>query len=530
MSFYGDAHNLCWTRLGPMANTMPAAPAPPATDFWVTLPPRALLALGVLLILFARIHLLDAPLERDEGEYAYMGQLMLHGIPPYAIAANMKFPGVSIVYALVMAVFGQSITAIHLGLLLVNAATIALLYLLARRFFPVTAALAVAASYAVLSSGWSVMGMWAHATHYVVLPAVAGTLLLLRAEGDRPYPNLIGSGLCFGLAILMKQHGVFFGAFAVGYLLVQRRPKDAAILSAAIAVPFALLCAALAQAGVFAKFWFWTIQYAREYATATSLSAGVKMLFESLRYITLANWPLWFAAAAGLYFLWREKHYFLLIFLGVSFLAVCPGFYFRDHYFILMLPAVVLAAGSIAKPGWPLWALTACVFFCIFEQREFLFESNPVMATAAVYGANPFPEAVEVAKFLRANSAPEDKIAILGSEPEILFYADRQSATPYIYTYPLMEAHPFARKMQEDFVHDMETAKPKFVVMVNVAASWLVAPDSPKVLLDWWASKGIKDYQQVGVADILPSGTHYDWSPAYRPRSASHVVLLKRAD
>ena len=507
---------------------MPATPAPTVSDFWGTVPPRVLLALGVLLIIVARIRLLDAPLERDEGEYAYMGQLMLHGIPPYATAANMKFPGVSIVYALIMAIFGQSIGAIHLGLLLVNVASTALLYLLARRFFPVTGALAAATAYTVLSSGWSVMGMWAHATHYVVLPVVAGTLLLLRAEANHRHAALIGSGLCFGLAILMKQHGVFFGAFAVGYLLFQRRLKEAALLAVAIVVPFALLCGALAQAGVFAKFWFWTVQYAREYATATPLSAGLQMLSESLRYITLANWPLWFAAAAGLYFLWREKHYFLLAFLAVSFLAVCPGFYFRDHYFILMLPAVALAAGSIAKPGWPLWALTACVFFCIFEQREFLFESNPVMATAAVYGANPFPEAVEVGKFLRANSAPEDKIAILGSEPEILFYADRQSATPYIYTYPLMEAHPFARKMQEDFVHDMETAKPKFVVMVNVAASWLAAPDSHKLLLDWWATKGVKDYQQVGVADILPSGTHYGWSSVYRPRSASHIVLLKR--
>lgn len=34
-----------------------------------------------------------APLERDEGEYAYAGQLMLQGIPPYQLAYNMKLPG-----------------------------------------------------------------------------------------------------------------------------------------------------------------------------------------------------------------------------------------------------------------------------------------------------------------------------------------------------------------------------------------------------------------------------------------------------
>ncbi|MEI8358775.1 MAG: hypothetical protein WCH13_09845, partial [Deltaproteobacteria bacterium] len=30
-----------------------------------------------------RWHLLDVPLERDEGEYAYAGRLLLEGVPPF---------------------------------------------------------------------------------------------------------------------------------------------------------------------------------------------------------------------------------------------------------------------------------------------------------------------------------------------------------------------------------------------------------------------------------------------------------------
>ena len=44
------------------------------------------------LVIAIRIRLLGIPLERDEGEYAYTGQLMLQGIPPYKLAYNMKFP------------------------------------------------------------------------------------------------------------------------------------------------------------------------------------------------------------------------------------------------------------------------------------------------------------------------------------------------------------------------------------------------------------------------------------------------------
>jgi len=46
-----------------------------------------------VLVIAIRVRLLGIPLERDEGEYAYAGQLMLQGIPPYKLAYNMKFPG-----------------------------------------------------------------------------------------------------------------------------------------------------------------------------------------------------------------------------------------------------------------------------------------------------------------------------------------------------------------------------------------------------------------------------------------------------
>jgi len=52
-----------------------------------------MLALVLVFTAAVRFRMLDAPLERDEGEYAYAGQLMLEGVPPYLAAYNMKFPG-----------------------------------------------------------------------------------------------------------------------------------------------------------------------------------------------------------------------------------------------------------------------------------------------------------------------------------------------------------------------------------------------------------------------------------------------------
>jgi len=145
------------------------------------------LAFIILFVVFVRVRLADFPLERDEGEYAYMGQLMLQGIPPYINAYNMKFPGTYAMYALIMAVFGQSIQGIHLGLTIVNCVTVLLVFLLARKLLSEVAALAASAAYALLSLSPSVLGFAGHATHFVVLPALGCNVSQINLD----FPHII---------------------------------------------------------------------------------------------------------------------------------------------------------------------------------------------------------------------------------------------------------------------------------------------------------------------------------------------------
>src|SRR5881398_1319585 len=172
------------------------------------------------LVIAIRIRLLGFPLERDEGEYAYAGQLILQGIPPYELAYNMKFPGTYAAYALIMSIFGQTIFGIHLGLLLVNTATSGLIFLLGRRLMNnSTAGIAAATTYTVLSVSPSVLGLAAHASHFVMLPVLGGTLVLLNESNGRNFERLFVSGVLFGTGLLMKQPAVFFILFGALYLL-----------------------------------------------------------------------------------------------------------------------------------------------------------------------------------------------------------------------------------------------------------------------------------------------------------------------
>jgi hypothetical protein len=143
----------------------------------------------ILFTVFIRLRLLEIPLERDEGEFAYMGQLMLQGIPPYLISYNVKLPGIYSAYALIMLLFGQSAAGIHLGLVIINIATIILVFLIATRLFNHFIGFVAAASFAILSLSPTVYGTFAHATHFVLLLALSGILIMLKSieSGEKKY-------------------------------------------------------------------------------------------------------------------------------------------------------------------------------------------------------------------------------------------------------------------------------------------------------------------------------------------------------
>ena len=155
---------------------------------------------------------------------------------------------------------------------------------------------------------------------------------------------------------------------------------------------------------------------------------------------------------------------------------------------------------------------------------------TPIQLSRTVYGLNPFPEALQVAQFIRANTEEKDRIAVLGSEPQIYFYAGRRSASGYVYMYALMENHAYALEMQKEMVLDIESAQPKFLVFVNVDTSWLKNRDSHTLLLDWIQAYQAKHYRLVGLVTIDQQDTRYHWTQNVKwpPNSPLWIAVLQR--
>src|SRR4051812_14557337 len=181
------------------------------------------LGLVLLAAILIRWRLRECPLERDEGEYAYLGQLLLKGVAPYGVTGNHKFPGIYLAYAAIMAVFGQDAVGIHLGMLLVNLANTLLLFVLGRKISGNVAGLAAAAAWVLMSVSPGVYGNAGHLTHFVVLAVLGGAVLLWHwVQRPRSW-CLAGAGLCLGASVVFRQTSLVFVVFAVVFTWLTAR-------------------------------------------------------------------------------------------------------------------------------------------------------------------------------------------------------------------------------------------------------------------------------------------------------------------
>jgi hypothetical protein len=517
-------------------------------------------SLAVVLVSIAvRIRLLDIPLDRDEGEYAYMGSLLLHGIPPYVGAYNMKMPGIYALYALVLSCFGQTPAGIHTGLLITTGVTAVLVFMLGRRIAGTLTGIAAATFFVTLTLNPRALGLAGYAEHYVLPFAVAGALLLRKGMSEGRIVWLVLAGSLFGLGAIVKQSGAAFILFGIAYVAVSTRSlrtfaaRTVAVVGGA-AIPTAVVAAALGASGAFPRFWFWTVHYAAQYVTQPTLTEGLWNFARTGAELTRGSWPVLLLAACGLVVLSRadlrenKTTPFLVSMLVAAFLGVSAGLYFRQHYFLLLAPALALLgalttdgltrhAGTVSRPAAAV-AATLCLVvpagFLVAYEADMFFVQTPADVSRTIYGRNPFLEAVEVARYIRDRAAPDERVAVIGSEPEIYFYARRPAATGYIYMYPLMEPQPYAASMQAEMIHQIEASRPNYLVFVRTPASWLLKPTSDQTILRWLEQYS-SAFDRVGVADIVSREvTHYRWDADardYVPTSPYWVgVYRRRAD
>lgn len=536
----------------------PAISGKPKNDLFYYL--LLVLVLGAVTVI--RWRFVDMPLERDEGEYAYFGQLIRAGVPPYVQAYNMKLPGACYMYALIMTFLGETCRGIHIGFCIMNAGTMLLLFFSFRKFYNPMTGILVCSLYGLMAMSVNVLGFAAHATHFAIFFVSLALFFFSKYEENKATWFAALAGGMFGTAFLMKQHAVYFILFGGAVLVVfnwfdrslnfRKKIRDALAFSISVFVPYLLVVAVALSSGSFAQFWFWTVQYAGKYASGVPWYYGEQLLNFTFTPIWRETHWIWRLAIAGGPILLlspysRKQKVLALGFAGFSALATSPGFYFRTHYFVLVLPAVALLAAialdslgrlvggwtksKLAQVGVPLFVFILLFSGILSKQKSYYWADNPVQLCKTIYGTNPFNESVDVARYIQAHSSKTDTIAVLGSEPEIPFYAHRWSATGYIYMYGLMENQEYNVKMQEQMIAEIEKNKPLYLVYCNISYSWLKKLYSPNEIFDWYDKYSSANYTVVGLVDIPEQGSssiYWDVDARRQPRNRNYMWILRR--
>ncbi len=131
---------------------------------------------------------------------------------------------------------------------------------------------------------------------------------------------------------------------------------------------------------------------------------------------------------------------------------------------------------------------------------------------------------------MREHTGPDDTIAVLGSEPQVYFYAQRHSATGYIYTYSLMEPQKYAQQMQQEMMREIESARPKYLISVAMSYSWLRRPDSDPSIFTWANEYMTQNYVADGFVNIMPRETDYFFGnvPPAVQSLKDYILIYKR--
>ncbi len=428
----------------------------------------------MVMTLALRMPLLNIPFERDEGEYAYIGWRMGFHELPYRDWVDQKPPGIFWIYRIALALPLEPVRAVHLIGALCAGASAAVLFVLARRFLETFWAAAAGVLLGVLSSDPTVQGNAANTEVFMQLPLLLSLLTLfgvVSGNGHRRKFMLL-CGALVGVAALFKQVAALHWLLLVLVypMFCDEKKSWRDVLAFAV---WSGAGAAVVWGGVMIYFllhhgWhefvYNVLLHNLDYIGALSPASRLAHLKDALAGLFKSQAILWLFSGMGAAWLWRRHRpwfLFVLLWLATSAVGVNASGYFFPHYFQALLPALALAAAAGAAGlekarGWglaPAWrrraALTgALAILPAAVMAPFLFRYTPQQAVSVIYPGNPFAEMPELGRRLAEATRPEDRVFVFGSEPELLFYARRASATRYIFLFPLFGPYKDAREKQ----------------------------------------------------------------------------------
>ncbi|MFD5103406.1 ArnT family glycosyltransferase [Streptomyces albidochromogenes] len=390
----------------------PAGARPAAPPFW-----RSLLPALALLALVTRLPSFRLPLwNPDEGYLAVQARILADGGVLYDTVVDRKPPLLPWLYETAFALFGdQSLLPLQLCAAAAQLLTAALLASIARRRWGDAAGRTAGVLHLLVSIGLNPEDAQAATFEVFILPCTVAAVWC----ADRG--RWCGAGLAVAAAFLTKQTG---GAVLapVLFLLWRHGPLRGPLFRTAFGFCLPVLYAALLTGPH--RFLFWTVTGSGAYASFTG--SELHVLFRGLANTLILSFAcaglvppvlrVLRVARTGAADLW-------LWFLGAAG-AVVLGFHFFGHYYLQLMPPIVLlatAALHVLPARWRSRAVLTSAVTCAVFLAWGLLAPRPELAHVR-----------KVATAVKTRTEPRDRVLVWGMHPEAYWLADRKPASRYL--------------------------------------------------------------------------------------------------
>jgi hypothetical protein len=481
-----------------------------------------------LLFVALRWNSYDAPLIRDEGEYAYAAQLLVQGVAPYEHAFIQKPPMVIYSYALSGLLLPHVFWAPRLlAYGFVGLATL-LLGLIARREFGAGFALPTIwlATPMILLPG--IDQFTANTEMFMLLPLLATVFVYVhsRHHGQKQKfwlaAGFLGATtLCYKYTALPVL-AVLYAAWSVETWRQTGGAKQLlkgwlfAILGGLLAAGLELGFFLIHDGGV--RLWECTVLFNRYYIESSNF--GLEGLWFSLKNLW-SNWWILFFIPFAAFLKPNPRIWFWIVMLVGALFSTSTSFY--GQYYIVLMPfwALLGAVGiqtlasriadwSGRPTRWVACFIAGVVVLLVLQPDVPWLKCTRERFVEKKMTGYPFRESQTVAARVAQLSSPDDFVFIAGSEPQILYYAQRFSPTRFITAYSLMIPSPVALKYQQEAMFNLQRRPPSLIVFVSSGTSWTRQEATPLDFFVFLNNFIAENYDLVG--GYVVNGQREYWS------------------
>jgi len=504
----------------PSAEALPAVPRSAQALLWIA---------ALALLIAAAAPTLFYPFTRDQGAYAYIADLMMHGRVPYRDAWDLKPPGVYWVYQAAFGLFGRSELAVRLFEALYTLLGAAAVYALARTVFEDGTVAALSAwiyafGYFLLLHFYSVANPEAFMVPFVAA-CFYGAVRYVRSKKLR---WLLAGSIAGGMAIWFKPTAALMVTAAVLWTTFVSWPGENRVRRLAHTLGIAILGGLLGLApavfllygnGLTELLDIWTRYGSGTYLAAGGLALGegpLALLDVIVGYVREWQLLVWLTLT-GLAVVTLDsrrkqiqsavthRHGMAIVVFLLSALAavLLQGKLFEYHWVPALAPAsilsglsVIMLARSIRETfGTPdskqvdrpsayaaiftvmviggLLLLTAYDHVARYRRLAAYLSSH--ITEEQYYSqfdiGSDFSrmESLRAATYLHEHTTPNDTILIWGAEPLLNFLAQRRSPTKYIFSYMLVEGSQGAdlEARRQEFLDELRKGEPAYIVLVE---------------------------------------------------------------